>query len=251
MSNILYNKIGATYQQTRRQDDHLYHCVLKALGTSQTVLNIGAGTGSYEPKDRQVVAVEPSEVMVSQRQKNQVPVVKATADHLPFHHKTFDACMTVLSMHHWQPNQYQGVQEMRRVARDKVVIVTCDPRVSAKMWLMADYLPEVAQLDHDTFPFPETIAAWLDAEVDILSIPIQKNTSDWSLMSFWAHPERVLDPIARASTSGFARQPKEVVDRVVNEVEHDLKNGLWDEKYGHLRTLNELDVGLRLIVANL
>lgn len=251
MKNVLYNEIGVGYKQTRHEDENLYKLILKSLGNAQTVLNVGAGTGSYEPKDRQVIAVEPSEVMVSQRLGNKFPVIKAKAEKLPFHFKTFDAAMTVLSLHHWHPNQRQGVEEMCRVSRDKVVIVTCDPRVSAKMWLMVDYFPEVAQLDHDTFPLPETIVDWLGVGTEILPVPIHKNTADWSLMSFWAHPERVLDPIARASTSGFARQPKEVIERVVNEVEQDLKNGQWDERYGYLRQLKELDVGLRVIVANL
>lgn len=159
--------------------------------------------------------------------------------------------MTVISIHHWYPNQLQGVREMCRVARERLVIVTFDPRVCERMWLLSDYLPEVAELDNRIFPLPETICDWIKGEVRIETIPISRDTPDWTLMSFWAHPERVLDPAARAATSGFARQPKEIVERVVTDVNRDLKSGQWDEKYGHLRSLKEFDAGLRIITANL
>ncbi len=139
---------------------------------------------------------------------------------------------------------------MRRVARGPVVILTFDPAVSARMWLMADYLPEVAELDRRILPPPETLALWLDSDVSIQEVPISRDTPDWSLGSFWAHPERVLDARARNSTSGFARMSPEVVERVVKAVERDLQDGTWDARHGHLRELDEYDAGLRLLVAN-
>jgi hypothetical protein len=160
-----------------------------------------------------------------------------------------DAAMSVLSVHHWDAGRERGVREMRRVARGPVVIVTFDPRVSGAMWLMADYLPEVATLDHRIFPHPEIIAGWLGGDVTIEPLPLHRDTPDWMLGSFWAHPERVLDAEARAATSGFARMPSAVVERVVADVRRDLEDGTWDRRYGHLRTLEEFDVGLRLIVA--
>jgi hypothetical protein len=117
------------------------------------------------------------------------------------------------------------------------------------MWLMADYLPEVASMDLRIFPPPEQLAEWLGDEVRIEKLPIPRDTPDWQLGSFWAHPERVLDANARAATSGFARMPTNVVNRVVSEVSRDLASGEWDERYGHLRKLNALDVGLRLVVS--
>ena len=246
-----YDSIGVGYSQCRREDPILYEKIIAALATSRTVLNVGAGAGSYEPRDRTVLAVEPSDVMARQRSGGNLPAIKATADQLPFHDKSIDACMTVLSLHHWHPNQMAGVHEMRRIARERVVIVTIDPRISAQMWLMADYLHEVADLDNQIFPLPETICKWLGDAAEMEVVPINRDTVDWTLVSFWAHPERVLNPAARAATSGFARQSRSVVDRVVRDVERDLKSGRWDAKHGYLRGLSEYDAGLRLITARL
>lgn len=247
---VLYDVIGSGYAQTRQEDPLLYNRILQCLGNSQTVVNIGAGAGSYEPRELQVLAIEPSAVMAQQRRAGSAPVIKATADQLPLHDKSFDAAMTVLSIHHWHPHLRQGIKEMCRVARKRVVIVTSDPSVCGKMWLLADYLPETAELDNQIFPLPEAICEWLDGNARIECVPTSRDTPDWSLASFWAHPERVLDPAARASTSGFARMPDKVVQRVVSKLERDLESGLWDERYGHLRKLTEFDVGLRIITAN-
>ena len=152
-------------------------------------------------------------------------------------------------MHHWDDQQERGVRELRRVARGPVAILTIDAEVSGRMWLMADYLPEVAALDHRIMPPIDVIAGWLGGTVGTEIVEIPRDTPDWTLMSFWAHPERVLDPVARASTSGFARMPDEVVERVVREVGEDLSTGAWDRRHGHLRELDAFDAGLRLVVS--
>lgn len=131
----IYNRIGAGYAQTRREDPTIYNRIVTALGGSKTVVNVGAGTGSYEPRNLNVIAVEPSEIMVQQRQLSAAPLIKATADHLPIHDKSVDAAMTVLSIHHWHPHLQEGLKEMCRVAKKRVVIVTYDTRVSNRMWL--------------------------------------------------------------------------------------------------------------------
>jgi hypothetical protein len=136
---------------------------------------------------------------------------------------------------------------MRRVARGPVVVLTYDAKVSARMWLM-DYLPEIAALDQRIFPALEDIAGWLAGSSTIEVIPSTRDTPDWTLGSFWAHPERVLDPVARANTSGFARMTSETVDRVVRQLTDDLGSGEWDRRYGHLRDLDAHDVGVRLLV---
>ena len=246
-----YDSIGQNYSATRREDPFIRQQIHSALGEARTVVNVGAGAGSYEPTDRVVLAVEPSQTMTLQRGLNRLPAIRATAESLPFHDQSVDAAMTVLSLHHWDRHQKRGIQEMCRVARERVVIVTIDPRVSGSMWLMADYLPEVALLDHQVFPLPEEICAWLDCSTQVEVLPIHRDTPDWSLLSFWGHPERVLDPAARAATSGFARQPEEVVQRVVSAVRKDLAQGVWDKRYGPLRHREELDVGLRLIQGHL
>lgn len=244
-----YDVIGAEYSRTRREDPRLAALIQAALGEARTIVNVGAGTGSYEPRDRYVLAIEPSAVMIAQRDPGLPPAITAGAYPLPLHEQSVDAAMAILTIHHWDEDQELGVREMRRVARGPVVILTFDPEVSARMWLMADYLPEVAELDRRIFPTPDTLARWLDADVSVHEVPIPRDTPDWTLGSFWAHPERVLDGEARNSTSGFARMPQDVVDRVVGAVERDLQDGTWDERHGHLRQLNEYDAGMRLLVS--
>jgi SAM-dependent methyltransferase len=249
MRDTRYDVIGAEYAATRREDPRIAALIHAALGEARTIVNVGAGAGSYEPRDRHVVAVEPSEVMIAQRDPRLPPAIRSGAYPLPFEDRGMDAAMAILTIHHWDEDQERGVREMRRVARGPVVILTYDAEVSGRMWLMADYLPEVAELDRRIFPTLETLAEWLDAEVSVREVPIPRDTPDWSLGSFWAHPERVLDARARNSTSGFARMSPEVVDRVVAAVERDLQDGTWDARHGHLRELAEYDAGLRLLVS--
>jgi SAM-dependent methyltransferase len=244
-----YDSIGVGYARVRREDPELRARIVLALGDARTVVNVGAGAGSYEPRDRHVTAIEPSAVMASQRAADLAPAILASADRLPLCDRSADAAMSVLSLHHWDGAQERGIRELRRVARGPVVIVTLDARICGQMWLMAEYLPEVAALDNQTFPHPERIAEWLGGEVAIEALPISRDTPDWTLASYWAHPERVLDPDARRATSGFARMPADVVERVVAAVGRDLADGTWDFRHADLRALDRLDVGMRLIVA--
>jgi SAM-dependent methyltransferase len=211
-------------------------------------VNVGAGTGSYEPRDRHVVAVEPSEVMAAQRPPELAPAIRASARDLPLRDASVDAAMAVLTIHHWDADQERGVRELRRVARGPVVILTYDSAVSGEMWLVADYLPEVAALDRRIFPDPELLLEWLGGRGRVEVVPIPRDTPDWMLGSFWAHPERVLDERARNATSGFARMQPAVVARVAAAVGRDLASGAWDERHGHLRALEAYDAGLRLVV---
>ena len=247
--NPRYESIGSGYGRSRREDPRLQARIEAALGSARTVVNVGAGAGSYEPVGRHVVAVEPSDVMAAQRPRSKAPAIRASAGSLPLRDGAVDAAMAVLTVHHWDDEREAGVRELRRVASGAVVIVTCDPRVSGQMWLMRDYLPEVAELDMRIFPLPEQLAAWLGGVPQIETTPISRDTPDWSLMSFWAHPERVLDEGARNATSGFARMSGAVVERVVEGVRRDLASGEWDRKYGALRELSEFDAGMRLIIA--
>jgi SAM-dependent methyltransferase len=244
-----YDAIGQGYAALRREDPAVAALIAAALGDARTVVNVGAGAGSYEPRDRHVIAVEPSDVMAAQRPPERAPAIRAGAGALPLRDASVDAAMAILTVHHWDADLEAGVRELRRVARGPVIILTYDAEVSGAMWLMADYLTEVGAMDRAICPPPEQLAAWLggDARVDV--VPIARDTPDWTLMSFWAHPERVLDPAARAATSGFARQPPHVVERVVADVERDLASGAWDARHGHLRALDAYDAGLRLVVA--
>jgi SAM-dependent methyltransferase len=213
------------------------------------VLNVGAGAGSYEPRDRHVVAIEPSDVMAAQRPRELAPAIRASAGSLPLRDGAVDAAMALVTIHHWDGERETGVRELRRVARGPVVVVTYDPRVSGQMWLAADYVPEVARLDDAIFPVPEQVGEWLGGEVRIEPVPIPRDCTDWMFGSFWAHPERVLDPVARANTSGFARIDQGVVARAVTRLAADLESGAWDERHGELRRLEAYDAGLRLIIA--
>lgn len=243
-----YERIGAGYAGTRREDPDLRDRVRAALGDARTVVNVGAGAGSYEPRDRYVVAIEPSDVMAAQRPRDLAPAIRASADALPLRDGAVDAAMAVLTLHHWDDARKRGVRELRRVARGPVVIVTYEAAVARGMWLM-DYLPEVAELDARIFPPVEQVCGWLGGCTRVEVVPNSRDTPDWTLGSFWAHPERVLDPAARATTSGFARLPQHVVDRVVSAVEADLVSGAWEERHGALRDLDTYDAGMRLIVA--
>ena len=244
-----YDRIGEGYALTRRGDPAIAAAVRAALGDAGSVVNVGAGAGSYEPADLDVIAVEPSDVMAAQRPPTLPAAIRASAGDLPLRDDSVDAAMALVTIHHWDDELERGVRELRRVARDTVVILTYDPLVSSEMWLLADYLHEAAELDRRTFPAPELVAGWLGGRTRIDVVPIPRDTPDWMLGSFWAHPERVLNERARNATSGFARLDASVVDRVVRDVRRDLESGAWDERHGHLRALDEYDAGLRLIVA--
>lgn len=244
-----YEAIGGGYAVTRHEDPLLRERIHAALGDARTIVNVGAGTGSYEPADRHVIAIEPSDTMAAQRPAHLAPAIRASAGSLPLRDRSVDAAMAILTLHHWDDEQERGVRELRRVTRGPVVIVTYDPLLSGKMWLMEDYFPEVAALDATIFPPIEVVSGWLGGEVIVSPLPIARDTPDWHLGSFWAHPERVLDARARSATSGFARAAPEVVARVVDAVAKDLASGAWDEKHGRLRGLQALDVGMRLLVA--
>jgi len=210
---------------------------------------VGAGAGSYEPRDRHVIALEPSDVMAAQRPPDRVPAIRASAGALPLRDDSVDAAMAMVTVHHWDEEQRRGVREMRRVATGPVVILTFDPLVSTRMWLFADYLPEAAALDRRTLPAIEDLAEWLGEGTSVETIPLSRDTPDWMCEAFWAHPERVFDPAARAATSSFARMDAPAVDRALGELRRDLDSGAWDARHGELRALSSYDVGLRLVIS--
>ena len=183
-----YDLIGHGYARTRREDPRIAAAINDALGLAKTVLNVGAGAGSYEPRDRHVIAIEPSDIMAAQRPSELAPAVKATAGTIPLRDGSVDGAMSVLSVHHWDEERERGVREMRRVARGPVVLLTYDASVSARMWLFADYLPEVAELDKRIFPAMDELTVWLGGDVRIDVVPLARDTPDWMLGSFWGAP---------------------------------------------------------------
>jgi SAM-dependent methyltransferase len=208
------------------------------------VVNVGAGAGAYEPRDRWVLAVEPSETMIAQRPPGAAPVVRARAEALPLADATVDAAMAVLTVHHWS-DWRAGVAEMLRVARRRVVVWSFDPDAIDEIWLVRDYLPEIAELDRGRFPpVAEFAAALGGARVE--NVPIPHDCRDGVLAAFYARPERYLDPVVRAGMSPFA-----VIDAepAMARLADDLRSGAWDARWGHLRDAPELEAGYRLFIA--
>jgi SAM-dependent methyltransferase len=243
----LYDQIGRQYTSTRHPDPRIAAAILDALGDADSVVNVGAGAGAYEPADRSLVAVEPSWQMIRQRSHRASLVVQASAEALPFPARTFDAALAVLTLHHWA-DWRRGLSEMRRVAR-RLVIFTIEPRESDNFWLTQTYFPEIVALDRGRCPAVDDIVASLGScSVDHVAIP--HDCVDGFLGAFWRRPEAYLDPRVRAGMSGFALLGQDVVDRGVARLKSDLESGQWDRRFGHLRSLDALDLCYRLLVAN-
>lgn len=245
-----YDVIGHGYAAYRRPDPRIASAIHAALGGARTVLNIGAGTGSYEPTDRRVLAVEPSTAMAQQRPAHLLPAVRAVAESLPLADQCVDASMAIMTIQHWT-DWRRGLTELRRVTRRRIVLLTIDVEAEADMWLFADYAPRFLANDRAEFPRPEAIEAFLEMSVDVRVVPVPADCTDGMGLSFWSRPESVLDPGARRATSGFARMDDRQEQAIVDRLTADLSSGAWDAKFGHLRCLSELDVGLRLVVAEL
>jgi SAM-dependent methyltransferase len=242
-----YDRIGATYAGTRQPDPRIERQIVAALGDARTVVNVGAGVGSYEPADRAVTAVEPSAVMIAQRPPGAAPVVQAGAERLPFADDSFDAALAVLTMHHWS-DWRAGVAELRRVARRRVVMLTFDPEHIARYWLVRDYLPEIAVLDEARFPPLATVADAMGG-AEARPVPIAHDCTDGFLCAHWRRPHEYLDPAVRANMSSLAVQPADVIEPALAQLERDLADGTWAERNAGLLEREEHDFGYRLLVA--
>ena len=247
MSRAKYDVIGRTYSRTRRSDPRIFEQIVQALGNAQTVVNVGAGTGSYEPDDRAVVSVEPSIEMIRQRPSHAAPIVQGDATALPFRDDSFDAALAVLTIHHW-PDADRGIEEMKRVAPSRIVISTHTITDLYDFWLTRDYFPETIEKDLARFPTINHIKELVNT-IAIETIPVPRDCKDGFLGAFWAEPEAYLDPNVRAGMSTFPQLGPELVNERIARLEEDIRSGLWDERNGYLRTLDEIDIGYRLIVA--
>ncbi|MGX7895340.1 class I SAM-dependent methyltransferase [Tsuneonella sp. HG222] len=237
-----YDTIGRGYAALRRPDPRIAAAIREALGNAHSVVNVGAGTGSYEPADCSVIAVEPSAEMIAQRPPGSAPAVQASAEHLPFPDKAFDAAMAVLTVHHWG-DRARGLAEMRRVARGPVVILTFDP-AHPGTWL-TDYLPQLRSLDAQIMPPLEFYREHL-GPVEIRPLPIPHDCSDGFLYAYWRRPEAYLDPQIRAGISSFHRLDCKTG---LEQLAQDLENGEWEATYGDLRALMNFDAGYHLVIA--
>jgi SAM-dependent methyltransferase len=240
----LYETIGVTYAVTRRTESRIAEQIRAALGDAGTVVNVGAGTGSYEPTDLRVIAVEPSAVMRSQRPPDAAPCVAATAEALPFGDQCFDAAMAVATLHHW-PDPIAGLREMQRVAR-RVVVLTFSVEGLKQFWLTRDYLPELAGLVGG-FPSLTEMAAALGARIEPVMIPW--DCADGFPEAYWRRPEAYLNEGLRDGMSIWARLGPDIERRAVSSLREDLGSGRWAERNRDLVGLDTADLGLRLLIA--
>ncbi len=240
----LYDRIGLNYSELRKPDPRIAAAIEAALGDSRTVLNVGAGAGSYEPAGRAVTALEPSIEMIRQRSAPAVAVVQGRAEKLPFADRSFDASMAILTVHHWS-DQAGGLGEMRRVTRGPVVILTYDPAFRG-FWL-ADYIPELVTLDEAQMPGMTEYRRWL-GPVSISPVPIPHDCTDGFLCAYWRRPAAYLDPRVRGAISSFWALGD--VSAALARLEADLASGVWAERYGGLLARDSCDCGYRLVVTD-
>lgn len=240
-SALKYDQIGRGYATRRQPDTRIASYIAKALEPAETVLNVGAGAGSYEPLTARVTAVEPSYEMIAQRPKSDATIVQASAEALPFPDKSFDASMAVLTVHHWR-DQPQGLREMRRVTRGPVVILTYDPGFH-DFWL-TDYVPDLIALDDRQMPDLAEYERWL-GPIEVTPVPIPHDCTDGFLCANWRRPAAYLDPKVRAGSSSFWAIGD--ISAALQELQQDLASGVWKRRYGHLLDLDECDCGYRLI----
>jgi SAM-dependent methyltransferase len=241
-----YSRIGTGYARIRQPDPRIAAQFHEPFGAARTVLNVGAGAGSYEPTDRDVTAVEPSESMRAQRPPHLSRAVDATADHLPFDDDSFDASMASVTVHQW-PDLEAGIGEMRRVTTGPVVILTFDP-VPPKHWWIMDYVPELLEVEALRMPAIDRLAAAVGDVAEVRTVLIPNDCIDGFGQAFFGRPERMLDPEVRRAMSAWSFVDDRVVEDFVTKLGADLASGAWDEKYGAFRELSEFDGGLRLVI---
>ena len=247
----LYDRIGRTYTATRRPDPQIATAIWEALGDARTVLNVGAGAGAYEPPDREVVAVEPSPVMIAQRPAGAARVVQAHAEELPFADGSFDAAMAILSHHHWRDRE-RGFRELSRVARDRVVLFNANPSEADLFWLTTGYLPEFLDLIPSRYRERGVWERELEAGLGrfrLTPVPIAHDCTDGFYGAFWRRPEAYLEPYVRAGISVFAQVSSAAVDRAIDALSADLGTGRWHQRHRALLGLSELHLGYYVIVA--
>ncbi len=241
-----YERHGLTYARNRRADPRIEARIHAALGDAHTVLNVGAGSGSYEPSDRSVLAVEPSATMRAQRPVGAAPAIAARAEFLPFDEGSFDAAMACVTIHHWEPPE-AGLAELRRVARGPVVVFTFDLE-HLPAWQL-EYLAEGIELELPRFPAIAEVERALGGRTRVERVPTPADCADGFFEAFWARPEALLDPAIRASQSMWALLDPAVEKRIVKRLAEALRSGAWDAEHGHLRGQESFDGSLRLVIS--
>ncbi len=240
-----YQNIGVGYQAQRRADPRIALQIRHAIGDANKVLNIGAGTGNYEPSDCDVVAIEPSWVMIGQRAKQAGPAVRGVAESLPFRDGTFDVAMATLTLHHWR-NLEAGIAEMQRVSARQVIMLF--DACMYLTWMTMEYYPEIAQLqsERDAPSAEEVLSLLRRGRSEIVEVP--RDCTDGFGGAFWARPEAYLDPVVQAGMSSFAQLTPHDLELGNDRLRNALESGEWDHRFGELRTMESNDLGYRLIV---
>jgi SAM-dependent methyltransferase len=242
----VYESIGVGYSVARSPDPRIHQLIVEALGDAQSVLNVGAGAGNYEPTDRRVVAVEPSSAMISQRHTGAGPALRGVAEALPFRDGTFDAALATFTLHHWTEVAV-GLREMRRVS-DRQVVLLFEPKEFHKFWLV-EYFPEwMSLLTEIGAPSVDYVREYLEVRA-VIPVPVPTDCVDGFAGAYWGRPEAYLDPAVRASISSLALLSMADAERGTQRLRDDLESGAWDDRFGCLRELPELDLGYRLVVA--
>ena len=241
-----YDKYGKKYIRHRRTDPRIAKQLHAKFGDAETILNVGAGGGSYEPEDRYVVAVEPSQVMRAQR-VGKVPAINASAEALPFDDDAFDASMAILTVHHWK-DKAKGLKEMRRVTKGPVVIFTFDPYFISKFWLY-DYVPEIVETDRKRFPPIDFYKECLGGTCEVEPIRVPVDCVDGFQEAFYARPQAFLQEDVRRSQSAWDFLPDGVEAKAVEKLREDLESEEWERRYGAFRTQPEFVCALRLLTA--
>lgn len=248
-----YDEIGGDYTSTRTTDPRLAAAIWGALGDARSVVNVGAGAGAYEPPGRDVIGIEPSEVMIAQRPESAAPVMRGSAEAIPLRDDSVDAAMAVLSDHHWRDRR-AGMSEMRRVARQRVVIFNQNPALCELFWFSEEYLPGFYELIPKGYREPggwERELRMLLGEITIEPLAIPHDCKDGFYGAWWRRPHAFLDPRVRAGISVFSRVGAEEVEQALAALKQDLDSGEWERRHADLLQLDELDLGYRLVIADL
>ncbi|MEU8261718.1 class I SAM-dependent methyltransferase [Micromonospora sp. NPDC048999] len=246
--DVDYETTGEGYAVQRRPDSRIAAIIHTALGDAGTVLNVGAGAGSYEPSDRHVVAVEPSASMRAQRPAGAAPAVNATAENLPFDDDSFDAVMATVTVHQWSDTA-RGLAELRRVSRGPVVVLTFDGDALDRLWL-AEYAPQLIAAERRRYPAIAVIAAAVGRTAEVIDVPIPIDCVDGFTEAYYARPEQFLDPRVRAAQSAWGFVDPAATAAAIDRLRADLNSGAWDARYGHLRSQGMFIGSLRLIVGH-
>lgn len=244
--DVDYGEIGRSYADYRKPDPLIAAQIRRAVGDAKTVLNVGAGAGSYEPGDCIVTAVEPSASMRAQRPAHLTVAIDAVAEDLPFEDNSFDASMATVTVHQWSDLE-MGLAEMRRVTRGPVVLLVCDPAQMMEYWL-SDYIPEVRQTEARRFPSMDRITQALGCSVTVEAVPVPLDCADGFNEAYYGRPEMFLDERARLACSSWSLVPQSAVERFVQALTEDLASGGWDRKYGHLRSQPYFVGPLKLVI---